>query len=323
MSIPAPALSIVIPVYNEAQSLVLLTAWIDKVLCNQQLTYEIIFMDDGSTDNSWQEIVHLHARYGARVRGISFRCNYGKSAALFVGFQEAQAPVIVSMDADMQDNPDEIPAMYEKIANDKCDIVSGWKQNRQDPFVKKVTSQLFNWVTRRISHIQLNDFNCGLKAYKRIVAVNLQLHGDMHRYIPLIAYWQGFSRIMEQPVTHYPRRFGKTKYGPERFIHGLLDLLTVSFVQRFKKRPMHFFGYWGLFTFSVGGLLSAYLVGKKLFFIHILKLSARNVVDQPLFYLALISIVIGVQLFLAGFLAEMVAQITHRKRDYNIAKKLP
>ncbi len=317
-----PALSIVIPVYNEAPSLALLTAWIDRVLCGQQLTYEIIFMDDGSTDNSWEEIVHLHARYDT-VRGISFRCNYGKSAALSVGFQAAKAPVVVSMDADMQDSPNEIPAMYEKIASDTCDIVSGWKQNRQDPFVKRVTSQFFNWITRHVSHIPLNDFNCGLKAYKRVVAVNLQLHGDMHRYIPVIASWQGFSRIIEQPVIHAPRRFGKSKYGAERFMHGVLDLLTVSFVQRFKKRPMHFFGYWGFLTCTIGVLLSTYLVGKKLFTLHVLKLPTRDIVEQPLFYIALIAVVIGVQFFLAGFLAEMVVQITHKRREYGITKKLP
>lgn len=317
-----PALSIVIPLLNEAESLLPLSEWIDKVLSANKLSYEILFVDDGSQDASWEEITKLHARYGARVRGFSFPRNYGKSAALQVGFQQAKADVVISMDADLQDSPDELPALYDKIARKGYDLVSGWKQNRKDSFLKNWTSRLFNWVTALISGISLHDFNCGLKAYRKEALRGLQLQGHMHRYIPLIVYGNGFTKVGEQRVRHYARRFGKSKYGWERFMHGFLDLLSISFVTRFGRRPMHFFGLWGSLSFVFGALLACYLLGQKLYLLS-KDLPAREVVDQPLFYLALLGIIIGTQLFLAGFLAEMISLSSHRGQDYHIHRHLP
>ena len=322
---PELNLSIVVPVYNEEKSLIVLTEWIDTVLRSRGLHYEIIFVDDGSTDNSWRVINTLRARYGERVRGLRFRRNYGKSAAYSTGFHAAKASVIITMDADLQDSADEIPALYHKIVDEDYDLVSGWKQDRKDTFVKNSSSKLFNWVTKKISTVQLHDFNCGLKSYKASAARSLQLQGDMHRYIPLLANWKGFSKIGELPVKHYKRRFGQTKYGVNRFIHGLLDLITASFIHRFQYRPMHFFGFWGNVAWCTGALLVTYLIVEKLYLLHALSQPARDVVDQPLFYLALVAIIVGVQLFLAGFLAEISLQLAHRNRgnDYQITEELP
>ena len=319
-----PKLSIVVPLYNEEQSLEILADWIHQVMQNAQLSYELIFVDDGSDDLSWRVIEKIEKKYPQRVRALSFLRNYGKSAALHMGFQVASAEVIITIDADLQDSPDEMPALYEMIAKGGYDLVSGWKRRRQDSFIKVSTSRFFNWVTARISGIDLHDFNCGLKAYRADLVKMLYLQGDMHRYLPLLAKWNGFPRITEKSVAHYPRKYGKSKYGWDRFIHGFLDLLSISFVEKFKRRPMHFFGFWGTMCFLFGAFIACYLVGQKLYRLSE-DLPARDVVDQPLFYFALVGIVVGMQMFLAGFLAEMTASAlnkTNTNREYIVKKQL-
>ena len=314
-------LSIVVPLFNEEKSLVPLSEWIDRVLLEEQLSYELIFIDDGSRDRSWEVIVDLHRRYGARIRAFSFVSNYGKSAALQLGFQKARAAVVITMDADLQDSPDEMLKLYKKVTNEGYDLVSGWKHDRRDPFVKRWTSKFFNLVTRLVSGIRLHDFNCGLKAYKLEAVRSLELQGAMHRYIPLLVKWKGFIKISEQAVRHHPRRFGKTKYGLSRFMHGFLDLLSVSFVSRFMHKPMHFFGFWGSLSFLFGIGVTTYLVVRKLYLLSY-ELPARDVTDQPLFYLALLSVTVGMQLFLTGFLAEIMV-LRNYKQDFLVCKQLP
>lgn len=315
-----PDISIVIPLYNEVESIGELCSWIDRVLGREQLRYEIILVDDGSTDGSWEEIRRIASEDGL-LKALRFNRNFGKSAALNTGFQYASGEVVITMDADMQDSPEEIPELYDLIVRDQYDLVSGWKKKRRDPLGKRLPSRFFNLVTRAISGIPIHDFNCGLKAYRSSVVKSIHVYGEMHRYIPLIAKWQGFNRIGEKPVEHYPRKYGSTKYGFERFIKGFLDLLSVTFVMRFRRAPMHFFGSLGTISFLAGFIITAYLILSKVRSIY-LHLPYRDVVDQPLFYLALVAILIGVQLFLAGFLAELYTMSSERESNYPLIDKI-
>lgn len=312
-------ISVVIPLFNEAESLPELTAWIKRVMDDNRFSYEIILVDDGSTDESWTIIEGLKAK-NPRISGVKFRRNYGKSAALNVGFAAAQGNVVITMDADLQDSPDEIPELYRRITHEDYDLVSGWKQVRHDPPSKTVPTKLFNSVTRNMSGIHnLHDFNCGLKAYKKEVVKSIEVYGEMHRYIPVIAKWAGFTRIGEQVVEHYPRKYGVTKFGAGRFIKGFLDLLSIFFVGKFGKRPMHFFGTMGVISFLGGFIIAIWLIVEKL--ISIANATAyRNVTDQPLFFLALIAIVIGTQLFLTGFIAELVSRNGSDRNAYQIER---
>jgi len=309
-------ISVIVPAFNEDESLPELCAWIDKVMRTNSFSYEVIIIDDGSTDNTWQVIETLNKANPA-IRGMQFLRNYGKSAALHVGFKEAQGQVVITMDADLQDSPDEIPELYRMIVHEKFDLVSGWKKKRHDPFSKTFPSKFFNYITSKISGIRLHDFNCGLKAYKQKVIKNIEVYGEMHRYIPVIAKWSGFKRIGEKVVQHQARKYGKTKFGWERFIFGFLDLLSITFVGKFKKRPMHFFGTLGVLSFLVGFFSVCYLIGEKVYYANIMGIPApREVTQQPLFYLSLVALVIGVQLFLAGFLAEMLARNAPNRNEY-------
>lgn len=312
-------ISVVIPLFNEAESLPELTSWIGRVMEEQGFSYEIVLVDDGSTDRSWEVIETLKAGSPA-ITGIKFRRNYGKSAALNVGFAAAQGQVVITMDADLQDSPDEIPELYRKITQDRYDLVSGWKKVRHDPISKTVPTKLFNSVTRSMSGIHnLHDFNCGLKAYSKDVIKNIEVYGEMHRYIPVLAKWAGFTRIGEQVVEHFPRKYGTTKFGPGRFVKGFLDLLSIFFVGKFGKRPMHFFGTMGVLSFLTGFIIAIWLIAEKLISIaH--QAPYRNVTDQPLFFLALIAIVIGSQLFLTGFLAELISRSNSERNQYQIEK---
>lgn len=307
-------ISVVIPLYNEVESIGELTQWISRVMQENDFSYEILMVDDGSRDGSWDEIKRLSV-HNEHIKGLRFQRNYGKSAALNQGFQLAQGEVVITMDADLQDSPDEIPALYQKITAENYDMVSGWKKKRYDPFIKRRTSKFFNWATRVVSGIKLHDFNCGLKAYKKEVVHSVEVYGEMHRYIPVMAKWAGFTRIGEQVVKHYPRKYGKTKFGLERFVNGFLDLLSISFVSRFGKRPMHFFGLWGTILFFIGFLIAGYLAFEKIF--H----AAYKMTDRPLFYLGLLAMMVGSQLFLAGFLGELISRSSAQKNDYLIAEK--
>ncbi|MBK7183971.1 MAG: glycosyltransferase family 2 protein [Bacteroidetes bacterium] len=314
-------ISIVIPLLNEDESLPELHEWIVKVMDEHKYSYEILFIDDGSKDKSWSVIEGLAAKNPA-VRGIKFRRNYGKSAALNVGFAATKGDVVITMDADLQDSPDEIPELYKMIMVDGLDLVSGWKQKRYDPLTKTIPTKLFNWATRKVSGINnLHDFNCGLKAYKKDVVKSIEVYGEMHRYIPVIAKWAGFIKIEEKVVQHRERKYGTTKFGLERFINGFLDLMSISFVSKFGKRPMHFFGLWGTIFFFLGGIVSLILIVEKLYksYAHI---HTRNVTDQPLFYLALVAMIIGTQLFLAGFLGELISRNSSERNNYLIEKEL-
>lgn len=314
-------ISIVIPLLNEDESLPELHDWIVKVMNENNFSYEILFIDDGSKDKSWSVIEALSAK-NANVRGIKFRRNYGKSAALNVGFAATKGDVVITMDADLQDSPDEIPELYKMITVDGFDLVSGWKQKRYDPLSKTIPTKLFNWATRKMSGINnLHDFNCGLKAYKSDVVKSIEVYGEMHRYIPVIAKWAGFSKIEEKVVQHRERKYGKTKFGLERFINGFLDLMSISFVSKFGKRPMHFFGLWGTLSFFLGGFVSLILIVEKIYksYNHI---PTRNVTDQPLFYLACVAMIIGTQLFLAGFLGELISRNSSERNNYLIEKEL-
>ena len=313
-------MSIVIPLLNEAESLPELTRWIARVLQAQGLTYELLLIDDGSTDDSWA-VMEALAADDATLRGIRFNRNYGKSAALNVGFEAARGRVICTMDADLQDSPEELPELYRMIVEDKYDLVSGWKQKRFDPLSKTIPTKLFNGATRWISGIQLHDFNCGLKAYDQRVVKSIEVYGEMHRYIPVIAKWNGFRKIGEKVVQHQERKYGVTKFGLERFVYGFLDLASITFVSRFRRRPMHFFGTLGSFSFLIGMLLTLWVVGEKVW-LSLHNLRARNVTDQPLFFLALTAVIIGVMLFLSGFLAEMVQLNGPRRNDYLVREKL-
>ncbi|GAA3983435.1 glycosyltransferase family 2 protein [Hymenobacter antarcticus] len=313
-------ISIVIPLLNEAESLPELTRWIARVLQANGLTYELILIDDGSTDDSWA-VMEALAEEDATLRGIRFNRNYGKSAALNVGFEAARGRVICTMDADLQDSPEELPELYRMIVEDKYDLVSGWKQKRFDPLSKTLPTKLFNGATRWISGIQLHDFNCGLKSYDQRVVKSIEVYGEMHRYIPVIAKWNGFRKIGEKVVQHQERKYGVTKFGLERFVYGFLDLASITFVSRFRRRPMHFFGTLGSLSFFVGILLTLWVVGEKVW-LSLHNLRARNVTDQPLFFLALTAVIIGVMLFLSGFLAEMVQLNGPRRNDYLVREKL-
>jgi glycosyltransferase involved in cell wall biosynthesis len=313
-------LSVVVPLFNEEESLPELNAWIKRVVEPAGLSYEVIYVNDGSRDQSLEVLEDLAASDPC-VKVISFQKNYGKSAALQVGFEHTKGNVVITMDADLQDSPDEIPALYDMIANQHYDLVSGWKKLRHDPISKTIPSKLFNKVTQWVSGIYLHDFNCGLKAYRGKVVHSIVVYGEMHRYIPLIAKWNGFSKITEKVVEHRPRKYGVTKFGLERFVFGFLDLMSIVFVSKFKKRPMHFFGSIGTFLFLIGLGITAWLVGEK-FYAGLINSRVRDVTDQPLFFLALTSVIIGFQMFLAGFLGEMVSQTNIRKNDYQIEKTL-
>jgi glycosyltransferase involved in cell wall biosynthesis len=311
-------LSIIIPVYNEEESLVELAQWIEKTLKDSGKSYEVIFIDDGSNDRSW-EVIESLKQSNALIKGIKFSRNYGKSAALDMGFQHADGEVVITMDADLQDSPEEIPDLFRMIKEENFDLVSGWKKKRHDPISKTIPSKFFNLVTRSISGIQLNDFNCGLKAYKNEVVKNIVVYGEMHRYIPLIAKWNGFSRIGEKAVAHQARKYGKTKFGFERFIYGFLDLLSITFVSKFKKKPMHFFGSLGTLSFFIGVAITIWLIVEKIYKLR-QNIPVRDIVDQPLFFLALVAVILGVQLFLAGFLGELLSMNSSNNRDYIISK---
>ncbi|MBI5538454.1 MAG: glycosyltransferase family 2 protein [Bacteroidia bacterium] len=314
-------ISIVVPLFNEAESLPELFDWIKKVMLENKYSYEVIMVDDGSNDNSWEVIENLSSK-NPEVKGIKFRRNYGKSAGLYCGFEAAKGNVVITMDADLQDSPDEIPGLYKMITEENYDLVSGWKKNRHDPVLtKNLPSKLYNWTVRRISGIKLHDMNCGLKAYKSRVIKSVEVYGEMHRYIPVLAKWAGYKKIGEKVVQHQERKYGTTKFGLERFIRGPLDLLSVTFITRFGKRPMHFFGIWGMIMFILGGGVSVYLLVEKVYR-AINNLSYRNVTDQPLFYLSLVAVILGVQLFLSGFLAELVSRNSADRNHYLIEKTI-
>ncbi|MGM9478546.1 glycosyltransferase family 2 protein [Pedobacter sp. GSP4] len=313
-------ISVVVPLFNEDESLPELTAWIDKVMVENDFSYEIILVDDGSTDRSWEVIEALRLQNPC-IKGIKFRRNYGKSAALNVGFEATQGNVVITMDADLQDSPDEIPELYRRIREEKLDIISGWKKKRYDPITKTIPTKLFNAATRKMSGIELNDFNCGLKAYRSDVIKTIEVYGEMHRYIPVIAKWAGFSKIAEQVVEHRARKYGTTKFGFSRFINGFLDLLSIFFVGKFGKRPMHFFGSLGVLSFFIGIILALYILFEKKYLIW-QGLAYRDVTDQPLFYLSLVAIVVGSQMFLAGFIAELLSRNAPERNQYLIEKEL-
>lgn len=308
-------ISIVIPLYNEAESLPDLLFWIKKVVNMHHLTYEIILIDDGSNDDSWNVIQQLNEKID-HVKAIRFRRNYGKSAALNEGFKIAKGDVVITMDADLQDSPDEIPMLYNMIIQENYDLVSGWKQKRHDPITKTIPSKFFNATTRYMSGIQLNDFNCGLKAYKNKVVKTLEMYGERHRYIPLLAKWNGFQKIGEKVVQHQERKYGVSKFGLERFLNGFLDLLTIMFVGKFGTRPMHVFGLLGLICFFVGFCILIYLSVDKLIF------DATKIAERPLFFFGILSAIIGMQLFLTGFIAELITRNTHKEIVYQIDETL-
>lgn len=310
-------ISIVVPLYNEVESLPELHGWISKVMDSNQLTYELIFIDDGSKDGSWNEVEKLK-QINHFVRGIKFQRNYGKSAALQKGFEAANGRVVITMDADLQDSPDEIPALYKMIVEEEFDVVSGWKKKRYDPLSKTIPTKLYNWAARKLTGIYLHDFNCGLKAYKYEVVKSIELYGDMHRYIPPLAKFAGFSKIGEKVVEHRARKFGTTKFGLNRFLNGPLDLLSVVFMGKFGKKPMHFFGAIGTLLFIIGFGFTFFLVIDKLFFDQTAKLLAQ----RSEFFVALAAMIMGVQFFLAGFLAELVGRNSSSRNNYLIEKEV-
>jgi glycosyltransferase involved in cell wall biosynthesis len=307
-------ISVVIPLLDEQDSLVELHDWIAQVMQSNRLTYELIFIDDGSRDDSWSIIKKLNTK-NPSVSGIRFANNFGKSQALHAGFEKVKGDVVITMDADLQDSPDEIPELFRLIKEENIDIVSGWKKKRYDAyFTKNLPSKLFNWAARRISGLKLHDFNCGLKAYKKEVIKSIEVYGEMHRYIPVLAVNAGFKNIIEKPVTHQARKYGKTKFGMERFINGFLDLITIWFVSRFAKRPMHFFGLLGVLMFIIGFGFAFYLGLDKLYF----NPTGRLIAERPEFFIALTTMVIGTQFFVAGFLGEIVLQNKNNKERYRI-----
>ncbi|HOI00574.1 MAG TPA: glycosyltransferase family 2 protein [Bacteroidales bacterium] len=312
-------ISIIIPLLNEEESLPELLTWIHKVMEKHGFSYEVILVDDGSQDRSWEVIRRLNQEDG-RVKGLRFRRNYGKSAALNKGFEAAQGQVVITMDADLQDSPEEIPELYQMVMDGGYDLVSGWKKKRFDPLSKTIPTKLYNWATRKMSGVYLHDFNCGLKAYRKQVIKSIEVYGEMHRYIPVIARRSGFVKIGEKVVAHQARKYGVTKFGLERFVNGFLDLMSISFVTRFAKRPMHFFGTMGLLFFITGGLISAWILAVKFF--RLGGDNVRDVVDQPLFYLALLAMIVGTQLFLTGFLAELVSRSSPDKNAYLVEESL-
>jgi glycosyltransferase involved in cell wall biosynthesis len=311
-------ISIVIPLLNEDESLRELYTWIRETLNTHNLTYEIVFIDDGSSDKSWQVIEELSS-LDSHVRGIRFRRNFGKSAALSSGFKAAQGRVVITMDADLQDSPEEIPELYRMITHDGFDLVSGWKKRRHDPITKTVPSRLFNWVTRKTSGIKLHDFNCGLKAYSNEVVKNIEVYGEMHRYIPVIAKYAGFTHIGEKVVAHQSRKYGVTKFGLDRFIKGYLDLLSITFVSKFGRRPMHFFGMIGTLMFVLGFIAAAWLGAQKIYNLHH-GIKAILVTSSPYFYISLTLMIIGSLLFLTGFLAEMISRLSMDRNRYLVSQ---
>ena len=314
-------ISVIVPAFNECESLPELSAWIARVMQEHGYSYEVVFVDDGSTDATWETVRQLSAADG-RIHGIRFRRNYGKSAALYCGFERAQGEVVFTMDADLQDSPDEIPEMYRMIVEQGYDLVSGWKQHRKDnALTKNLPSKLYNATARWITGLELHDMNCGLKAYRKEVVKSIEVYGEMHRYIPYLAKNAGYTRITEKPVHHEKRKYGKSKFGMNRFVNGFLDLQTLWFLTRFGGDPMHFFGYSGLFMFFVGFVMTVWIIVAKL--VHQAQgLKFRAVTDQPLFYLALVAVILGVILFLAGFLGEMIARSNSDRNHYNISDEL-
>ena len=313
-------ISVVIPVFNEEESLPELTNWISRVMHDHGFSYEVIFVNDGSSDTSWEVIQDL-AEQSNSIKGINFTRNYGKSAALDAGFKKASGEVVITMDSDLQDSPDEIPGLFHMIKNEGFDVVSGWKKERHDPISKTIPSRFFNGVTRWISGIKLHDFNCGLKAYRLKVVKNIQIYGEMHRYIPLLAKWNGFAKIGEKVVQHQSRKYGVSKFGLERFLNGFLDLISVSFVHRYKKKPMHFFGLLGTLSFLTGFLITCWLIFQKIYGLS-QGLKVREIVDQPLFFLALVALIIGVQLFVTGFIAELMTSNQAKDTEYKIGEEI-
>ena len=315
-------ISVIVPLLNEAESLPELIAWIERVMAENQFSYEVIMVDDGSTDESWSVIQELHSKNSA-IKGIRFLRNYGKSAALNTAFEACQGDVVITMDADLQDSPDEIPELYRMVKEDGFDLVSGWKKVRYDSkLAKNIPSKFFNWTTRRMSGIMLHDFNCGLKAYKKDVVKSIEVYSEMHRYIPVIAKWAGFSNIGEKVVIHQKRKHGVSKFGWNRFINGYLDLLTVNFMSKFGKKPMHLFGSLGTLSFLIGIVITIILIAQKLYRMSHHVAGFRQVTDQPLFYLALLAMVFGLMLFLAGFLAELIARNGSDRNKYLISDRI-
>ncbi|MBK6273297.1 MAG: glycosyltransferase family 2 protein [Saprospirales bacterium] len=309
-------ISIVIPLFNEEESLPELFSWIEKVMTENNFSYEVIAVDDGSKDNSWKVIKKFSLK-NPNIKGIHFQRNYGKSAALQVGFEAVQGDVVITMDADLQDSPDEIPDLYKMISVDGFDLVSGWKKKRYDPLSKTIPTKLFNYATRKVSGINnLHDFNCGLKAYKKEVVKNIEVYGEMHRYIPVIAKWSGYDKITEKAVQHQERKYGKTKFGLERFVNGFLDLMSITFVGRFGKRPMHLFGTLGILSFLLGVFILIYLTITKTVF------GVVGMTNRPIFYLGILTIIVGAQLFVAGFLGELIARNGADRNHYNIGEKV-
>ena len=313
----SPQISIVIPLLNESESLPELHDWIVRVMHENKFSYEILFVDDGSKDNSWKTIEAI-GKQNPAVRGIKFQRNYGKSAALQKGFEAALGEVVITMDADLQDSPDEIPELYRMISEQDYDVVSGWKKKRHDPISKTIPTKLYNWAARRITGIYLHDFNCGLKAYKNTVVKSIELYGDMHRYVPALAKYAGFSKIGEKVVQHQARKYGTTKFGLNRFLNGPLDLMTVAFMGKFGKKPMHFFGALGVLMFLIGFSLTFYLGIDKLF----INKSAKLLADRTEFFLAITAMIIGVQFFLAGFLAELIGRNSSTRNHYIVEKEI-
>lgn len=314
-------ISVIIPLYNEAESLPELTAWIERVMIENNFSYEIVFVNDGSTDNSW-DIIEKLADKNSCVHGIKFRRNYGKSPALFCGFERAKGDVVITMDADLQDSPDEIPILYRMITKEGYDLVSGYKQKRYDPLSKTLPTKLFNATARLVSGIKnLHDFNCGLKAYKNEVVKSIEVYGDMHRYIPYLAKNAGYNKIGELVVHHQARKYGSSKFGISRFFHGYLDLMSLWFLSRFSYRPMHIFGFWGTLMFIVG-FVSALILGCNKLYAMAEGLPYRLVADSPYFYISLVMMIIGTQLFLTGFLAELISRTSQERNKYNIAKEI-
>ena len=313
-------ISVVVPLYNEEESLRELVAWIDRVTTASKLSYEVIMIDDGSSDGSWAEVEQLKGQYPA-VKGIRFARNYGKSAALYCGFAEAEGEVVITMDADLQDSPDEIPELYRMIMEEGYDLVSGWKKKRYDPANKRLPSKFFNWTARVVSGIKLHDFNCGLKAYRRRVVKSIEVYGEMHRYIPILAKHAGFKRIGEKVVQHQERKYGVSKFGMERMVKGYLDLITVSFMSHFGRSPMYFFGSLGTIMFLLGGGTTVWVIADKLYK-QFNGLPLRAVTDQPLFFMAILAVILGVQLFLAGFLGELINRNSSDRNSYLIDKKI-
>jgi glycosyltransferase involved in cell wall biosynthesis len=306
-------ISVVIPLYNEQESLEELYLWIQQVMKTRAFSYEVLMIDDGSHDGSWNVIEKLASEH-ASVKGIKFQRNYGKSAALNKGFHHSSGDVVITMDADLQDSPEEIPELYDMIIKQGYDLVSGWKKKRYDPISKTIPTKLYNWATRKITGIKLHDFNCGLKAYRRQVVKSIEVYGEMHRYIPVMAKWAGFNKIGEKVVKHQERKYGVTKFGMERFINGFLDLMSITFVSRFGRKPMHLFGFLGTLLFLVGFLIALYLAYGRLF------LMGYRMTERPLFYFGLLAMILGTQLFLAGFLGELISRNSSERNNYLVEK---